>query len=177
MKSTEFRKLALAELDALYRLAFHLTHKPDEAADLVQETYLRALNAEASFELREGGMRPWLFRILHNLFYTRLGRDKHAPIQFDDLESKPDSEETAPCWDLTMLNWEEIDDRLKHALDDLAPHYRIVLLLWAVEGLKYREIADVLGVALGTVAPKPASYAGQGASGTEIGRFSPRTWH
>ena len=44
-----------------------------------------------------------------------------------------------------------MDDRLKHAIDDLPDHYREVLLLWAVEGLKYREIADVLDVALGTV--------------------------
>jgi len=52
---------------------------------------------------------------------------------------------------LEHLDWEMVDDRLKHAIDGLPDHYREVLLLWAVEGLKYREVADVLGVALGTV--------------------------
>jgi len=57
----------------------------------------------------------------------------------------------SPCWDLSTLDWEQVDDRLKKALDDLPDHYRTVLLLWAVEGLKYREVAEVLDVPLGTV--------------------------
>ena len=151
MNSPEFRQLALAEIDAVFRMAFHLTRKPDEASDLVQETYLRAFTAEASFQLREGGIRPWLFKILHNVFYTRLSRDKRSPALVEDLEVMAEPEEPAPCWDISTLNWEQVDDRLKKAIDDLPAHYRHVLLLWAVEGLKYREIADVLGVALGTV--------------------------
>ncbi|MEO0587556.1 MAG: sigma-70 family RNA polymerase sigma factor, partial [Planctomycetota bacterium] len=59
--------------------------------------------------------------------------------------------EGEPAWDLASLDWEQVDDRLKAAVQELPDHYREVLLLWAVEGLKYREIADVLGVALGTV--------------------------
>ena len=67
-------------------------------------------------------------------------------------ESAPDEMNTpSPCWDLDTLDWEQVDDRLKEAIHALPDHYREVLLLWAVEGLKYREIADVLGVALGTV--------------------------
>jgi RNA polymerase sigma-70 factor (ECF subfamily) len=62
-----------------------------------------------------------------------------------ELESPP------PAWDLSHLDWEQVDDRLKHAIDDLPPHYRQVLLLWAVEGLKYREIAEVQNLAMGTV--------------------------
>ena len=73
LKSNDFRQLAVEEMDAVYRMAFHLTRHPDEAADLVQETYLRALKAESGFELRERGIRPWLFKILHNVFYTKVG--------------------------------------------------------------------------------------------------------
>ena len=49
------------------------------------------------------------------------------------------------------MNWEEVDDQLKHAIEELPEHYRHVLLLWAVEGLKYREIAEIMDVVLGTV--------------------------
>src|SRR5690606_34683081 len=66
----------------------------------------------------------------------------------DTVEPTP---EEAPAWDLASLDWEYVDDRLKHAIQELPEHYREVLLLWAVEGLKYREIADVLDVPLGTV--------------------------
>ena len=149
-----FRQLAVAELDAVYRMAFHLARQPDEAADLVQETYLRAIKAEAGFELREKGIRPWLFKILHNVFYTRVGKKQREPALMEDLSQERDSrydQAEPPAWDLAGLDWEQVDDRLKHAIGELGEHYRLVLLLWAVEGLKYREIADVLDVPLGTV--------------------------
>ena len=56
-----------------------------------------------------------------------------------------------PTWDLASLDWEQVDERLKAAIEELPAHYREVLLLWAIEGLKYRELAEVLDVALGTV--------------------------
>jgi RNA polymerase sigma-70 factor (ECF subfamily) len=149
-----FRQLALAEMDAVYRMAMHLARDPNDAADLVQETYLKAFKAEASFELRDAGIRPWLFKILHNTFYTKVGKAKREPTIADDLAPQSvDSELDAPppAWDLEHLDWEQVDDRLKRAIENLPDHYREVLLLWAVEGLKYREVAEVLGVALGTV--------------------------
>jgi len=149
-----FRELALAEMDAVYRMAMHLARDPNDAADLVQETYLKAFKAEASFELRDAGIRPWLFKILHNTFYTKVGKAKREPTIADDLAPQSvDSELDAPppAWDLDHLDWEQVDDRLKRAIENLPDHYREVLLLWAVEGLKYREVAEVLGVALGTV--------------------------
>lgn len=154
MESAAFRELALAEMDSVYRMAMHLTRHPDEASDLLQETYLKAFKAESKFELREQGVRPWLFKILHNSFYTRVGKRKREPTLGDNLpeESMPSEvDEPGPAWDLSSLDWEHVDDRLKHAIDELQPHYREVLLLWAVEGLKYREVADVLDVPLGTV--------------------------
>lgn len=133
-------------------MAHHLTRRDEEAADLVQETFLRALAAQDRFELRESGVRPWLFKILHNVFFTRLARDKRGPALLEEVGETPQAgDDQAPCWDLATLDWEQVDDRLKRAIDDLPPHYRSVLLLWAVEGLKYREIADVMGVAIGTV--------------------------
>ena len=156
MDSAAFREMALAELDAVYRMAMHLAHHPDEASDLVQETYLKALKAEDRFELRDPdkGVRPWLFKILHNAFYTRKGKQKREPTIADDLAPQSvesELDQPPPAWDLEHLDWEQVDDRLKHAIEALPEHYREVLLLWAVEGLKYKEIAEVLGVALGTV--------------------------
>lgn len=154
MPIPDFRNLAVAELDAVYRMAFHLARHPDEASDLVQETFLRAFKAEHTFELREQGIRPWLFKILHNAFYTRLDKKRREPTLVDDLrhEAAPSElDHPAPCWDLSSLDWEHTDERLKHAIAELPVHYREVLLLWAVEGLKYKEVAQVLDVALGTV--------------------------
>ncbi|QDU70323.1 RNA polymerase sigma factor [Mucisphaera calidilacus] len=154
MDRDSFRQLALDEMDALYRMAMHLTRHPDEASDLVQETYLKALKAEDRFELREQGIRPWLFKILHNNFYTRVGKRKREPTIADDLipnQTGDNGSGETPAWDLEHLDWEQVDDRLKHAIEDLPDHYREVLLLWAVEGLKYREIAEVLDVPLGTI--------------------------
>lgn len=154
MESQAFRELALAEMDSVYRMAMHLTRHPDEARDLVQETYLKAFKSESSFELRDHGVRPWLFKILHNNFYTRVQKKKREPNLGDnEMEDGALGEVDAPppAWDLEHLDWEQVDDRLKHAIQELPEHYREVLLLWAVEGLKYREIADVLDVALGTV--------------------------
>jgi RNA polymerase sigma-70 factor (ECF subfamily) len=154
LNRTQFRELALAEMDAVYRMAYHLARNPDEAADLVQETYLRALRASHTFQLRDAGIRPWLFKILHNVFYTRLDQQRRQPsstsdLQYDAVDATAGRE--PPAWDLASLDWQYVDERLKHAIEQLPEHYREVLLLWAVEELKYREIADILGVPLGTV--------------------------
>jgi len=154
VESEAFRELAMAEMDSVYRMAMHLAREPNDAADLVQETYLKAFKAESRFELRDAGVRPWLFKILHNTFYTKVGKAKREPTIADDLAPQAvDSEldSPPPAWDLEHLDWEQVDDRLKHAIAELPEHYREVLLLWAVEGLKYREIAEIMDVALGTV--------------------------
>ena len=155
MDRKQFENLALEHLDAVYRLALQLTRHPDEASDLVQETYLKALHVADRFEEQGGGIRPWLFKILHNAFYTRLAKAKRAPVAVDELHSEaidaPGPDEPGPAWDLESLNWEHVDERLKFAIEHLRPEYRTVLLLWAVEGLKYREIAQIQEIPIGTV--------------------------
>jgi RNA polymerase sigma-70 factor (ECF subfamily) len=150
-----FEKLSLEHLEAVYRLALQLTRHPDEASDLVQETYLKALRVADRFEELGGGMRPWLFKILHNVFYTRLTKAKRAPASVEQLHGaatdEPGPDEPEPAWDLRNLDWEHVDERLKSAIEQLRPEYRTVLLLWAVEGLKYREIAEIQEIPLGTV--------------------------
>ena len=140
----------------MYRMAMHLSRHPDTASDLVQETYLKAFKAEGRFELRdvEKGVRPWLFKILHNTFYTKVQRDKREANLGDDLPEPgvaSEQDDPPPAWDLASLDWEQVDERLKAAIEELPDHYREVLLLWAVEGLKYKEVAEVLEVPIGTI--------------------------
>ena len=75
----QFRTLALGELQAVYRLAIHLARNPADADDLVQETFVRAFKSEDTFRLSESGVRPWLLKILHNVFLTKLKRPASNP--------------------------------------------------------------------------------------------------
>lgn len=159
MERNEFERLALEHLDAVYRMAFHLTRRPDEAQDLVQEVYVRALRPATIARFEEsagsGGMRSWLFAICHNLFYTKLKRDARRPVSVDEFygaaSNEPPPDEPPPAFDLSQFDWEQVDGKLKALIDDLKPEYREVLLMWGVEGLKYREIATILEVPIGTV--------------------------
>jgi RNA polymerase sigma-70 factor (ECF subfamily) len=151
----QFESLALEQLDAVYRMALQLARHPDEASDLVQETYLKALKAADRYEPQGGGIRPWLFKILHNIFYTRLAKAKRQTALAEEesgaASADPGPDEPGPAWNLADLDWDHVDERLKAAVDRLKPEYRSVLLLWGVEGLKYREIADIQDIPIGTV--------------------------
>jgi len=153
MTSQAFEQLAVKELKSVTRMAFHLTHRQDQADDLVQDIYLRAIKAQDRFDPDRGGMRPWLLKILHNNFYTMISR-KRRDFSYlegvDDLIADSRSESLGSS-DSLNLNWDQVDQRLKHAIEDLDVRYRQVLMLWAVDGLKYREIADVLDLPIGTV--------------------------
>ncbi len=155
MERLEFEQLALQHLDALHRMAMQLTRRPEDASDLVQETYLRALQAAKSFEEKGGGIRPWLFTILHNAHRTRLDRQRRAPRAVDGFtEADPASrapDDPPPAWNMRSLDWEHVDGALKRAIDDLRPEQREILLLWGVEGLKYRQIAEIMDLPIGTV--------------------------
>lgn len=155
MDRETFEQLSLEHLDSVYRMAMHLAGHPDEASDLVQETYLKALRVAERYEEKGGGIRPWLFKILHNVFYSRIARAKRQSASYEDLPPDESREtgpgEAPPAWDLSGLDWEQVDGRLREAIDRLRPEYRSVLLLWGVEGLKYREIAEVHDVPIGTI--------------------------
>lgn len=155
MDRKEFEDRALEYLDAVYRMALQLARHPDEASDLVQETYLKALRAAPNFQEQGGGIRPWLFKILHNVFYSRVSRQQRGPISVegfhDQSGSEPLPDDPPPAWNLASLDWDHVDQRLKKAIEGLSTEYREVLLLWGVEGLKYRQIAHILDVPIGTV--------------------------
>ncbi len=150
-----FEDVAMPHLDAVYRMARRLASSEAEAEDLVQETYTRALKGFGQFELREFGAKPWLFKILHNQFYTHAGRSRRQPTLLDDVDFDNFTAELddAQLDDISAdsFDWDSCDEELKHAMEELQPEYRTVLLLWALEDLSYKEIAEVCRCAVGTV--------------------------
>lgn len=165
MQRDEFEKLALEHLDAVYRLALRLTRAPEKAEDLVQDTFARALRPQTverfdPTSARPGsspseGMRAWLFTICHNLFYSQVKRQSKGPAAvgefFSEASATPPPDEPPPAWNRAAFDWEHVDDRLRSAVEDLKDEYREVLLMWGVDGLKYREIGEILEIPLGTV--------------------------
>jgi RNA polymerase sigma-70 factor (ECF subfamily) len=147
----QFESLALEQMDMLYRVARRLAGNTEEASDLVQETYLRAFRSRDRFELTSVGIRPWLVRILHNLHVTRSQRQRRQPISTDaaDLDATPAANEPMPT--ISASDFDHMDQRLAWAMNELPGEYQAALLLWAVEELSYKEIAEALEVPVGTV--------------------------
>ena len=152
MDDAAFRQLLIEQLDAVFRLACHLTRGRQEADDLVQETYLRALRSAGTFSLGTLGVRPWLFKILHNVISTRGAKStREREVLADHIASMSAQGSTTPLTNVSSIDWDNVDERLKAAIAELPLPYRAAFLLSAVEGLKYREIADVTEVPIGTV--------------------------
>lgn len=142
-----FEEIFLPHLDAAFNLARWLTRNEDDAQDVVQEAYLRALKSFGSFYGSDG--RPWLLMIVRNTFYTWLKRNRSRELfEFDEavhLEEidPPDQERTL------ILNGEK--KLLKEALEELPLEFREVLVMRELEELSYREIAAAAEIPLGTV--------------------------
>jgi len=148
----EFQTLALAQIDLLYRLALRLTRDPHRAEDIVQETYYRAFRAREKFKLESFGIRPWLIRILRNVAINAGEREGRQPVlrQADELTNAGPMT-PADLLPLSPGSWEGVDDRLMHALEEIPADYSSVLLLWAVDEMSYKEIAEALEIPIGTV--------------------------
>lgn len=148
----QFEKLALEHLDLLYRVGRRLARNADQAGDLVQETYLRALRGYETFDLQEHGIRPWLVRILQNVHFSRSGREKRQPVlmETEPLESAR-REGGADPFAYQPSGWDGMDERLVRALNQLPHEYQVVMLLWAVEEFSYKEISEALEIPIGTV--------------------------
>jgi len=150
----DFRNLALAEMNAVHRLAYHLAPRGMDVDDLVQETYLRAFKSVHSFKANANGIRPWLFKILHNVLNTRLSQDTRQRETAEGLQHEPAHAPTDPdpyASNLANIDWDRVDERLKAAIQDLPLTNRTAFLMCAVEGLNYREIAEITEVPIGTV--------------------------
>lgn len=145
-----FEDLAMPLFASLYNFAHWLTQNREEAEDLVQETYLKALRAFESFQ--SGNFRAWMFQILRNTFLSsrsKLARRMTVPL--DDGEDGS-FEPAATCDTAESILIKRCDiDSVRHAIDDLPVDFREPLLLCDVEEMSYREIAEVLSIPIGTV--------------------------
>ena len=144
MNDGELRETLHLHVLRLRRYARALVRDADQADDLVQECLTVAL-AQAHRWTPGTDLRAWLFTILHNLHIGGL-RKRLRQAEHVDLQSVEHLLPTEPT-QASRLEWLEA----LWAFDQLDPDHREVLLLTAVEGFRYQETADILGVPLGTV--------------------------
>ncbi len=143
-----FEQTLLPHLDAAYNLARWLTRSEQDAEDVVQEAYLRALRFFGSFKGGDG--RAWLLAIVRNASHDWLRRPggPTATTVFDEeIHGQDDTVETAE----TLLIQEADRDVVRREIEALPLAWREVLILREFEGLSYKEIADVAGIPVGTV--------------------------
>jgi len=151
-RSSSFETDALASLDSLYRTALRLTHRPEEAEDLVQETYLKAFRSADRFEPGTN-LRAWLFTILHNTARNRV-RDRARDTVTVDSEAVERADLSSPAQVDTpeaILIRETLAPELKAAVDALPDAFREAVWLRDVEEFSYAEIAAMLSIPVGTV--------------------------
>jgi RNA polymerase sigma factor (sigma-70 family) len=143
-----FEEAVLPHLDAAYNLARWLTRNTQDAEDVVQEAYLRAFRFFGGF--RGGNARTWLLKIVRNTCYTWLRQNRAQQVSdpFDEEVHTDPAESQNPE---TLLLRKADGQLLNQALEELPTAFREVLVLLEVEGLSYKEIAEVLGIPIGTV--------------------------
>jgi RNA polymerase sigma-70 factor (ECF subfamily) len=147
-KLVRFEEAVMPHFDAAYNLARWLTRSAQDADDVVQEAYLRAFTFFDTF--RGGDGRPWVLSIVRNTCFTWLHKNRAQELmtEFDEaLHSAPAESSNPETLQLKRLETEILRD----GLDRLPAEFREVLVLREMEDLSYKEIAEVTGVAMGTV--------------------------
>ena len=155
-RTTRFERDALVFMDQLYSAALRYTKNPEDARDLVQDTYLKAFSSFHQFE--EGtNLRAWLYRVLTTTFINTYRKGQRQPQlangeledwQVADAQSHTsDQGKSAEVEALENLP----DSDIKRALQEIPEDFRIAVYLADVEGFSYKEIADIVGVPSGTV--------------------------
>lgn len=150
-------------IDALYSVALRLTRKNVDAEDLVAETVAKAWGAIGTLNDQDR-FRPWLFRILHNVFVSDYRKMTIRPVEASFDQGDDSDDELASLLneqsDDFLVWWSNperayfndlLGDQLLDAIDNLPEAFRSVVVLVNVEGFTYDETAEVLGIAPGTV--------------------------
>ena len=150
LPSGSFEQLAMPHFEPLYNFACWLTQDRQEAEDLVQETYTKALKGFSSFQ-QGTNFRAWIYKILRNTFLTSrtgLKASSTVPLDFElEEEALPTAKETPESILLQRSDWQ----RVQQAMERLPVAYREVLLLCEVEEMSYQEISATLDIPIGTV--------------------------
>ena len=155
-RTIRFERDALAFTDQLYAAALRYTKNPDDARDLVQDTYLKAFTSFHQFE--EGtNLRAWLYRVLTTTFINSYRKDQRRPqIAQAELEDWQLAQAQSHTSDLGKSAETEAlenlpDSDIKRALQEIPEEFRMVVYFADVEGFSYKEISEILGVPNGTV--------------------------
>lgn len=150
-RRAQFEREALVHLDALYSFALKLTRARDDAEDLVSDTILRAFDRWEQYQLGTN-VRAWLFTILYHTFVSRKRRIDAREVQMPEdpegwsaYEAVGESDPEGKFYDSF------IDEEVTREIDKLPEDYRTAVVLSDIQGLRYAEIAEILGIPEGTV--------------------------
>jgi RNA polymerase sigma-70 factor (ECF subfamily) len=147
-KLARFEQCIMPHMDAAYNLARWLAGNDADAQDVVQEACLRAFKFFGGF--RGGDGRSWLLRIVRNSFYDWLRQQRRGELATPFDEEVHDAPTGSPAPDAALL--EKADKEVMHqAIEALPVEYREVLVMRELEGLAYKEIAEVAELPIGTV--------------------------
>lgn len=153
----EFERDAMPHLDAVYATALRLTRRPADADDLAQDAMLKAYRFYDRFEAGTN-LKAWLLKIVTNTFITRYRRGVLERGTLEGVSAGPIGDGLMSREAMRGL-MDPVDDaqrgilagEIQEALDELSEEHRLIVLLADVEELSYKEIADVVGVPIGTV--------------------------
>ncbi len=152
----KFGKEASMHIDSLYNYSLSLTRNPDDAKDLVQETFFKAYKFFHQFQ--EGtSIKAWLFRILKNTFINLYRKRVREPemVNYENVEPfidllKDDKGDISIVAEDNILN-KYLSDEISSAINNLPDDFKMVVLLSDLEGFSYKEIADIMDCPIGTV--------------------------
>lgn len=140
----------------IFGLGYRLLKDEDAALEIVQEAFIRAYESLAQYR-GDSGFYPWIRRIATNLAIDYLRASRHlAEVSFDETLYGEGHDEAVPshqekCSPVKSAELSEFSQAIWTALDQLSENHRTVFVLYAVEGLMYREIAQVMNCSIGTV--------------------------
>lgn len=150
-----FRQLVLLYQQRLYSFALRLAGSPQDAEDIVQETFLRTYHALKSYpvlKVRALRLRQWLYTITLNIFRNRQRKPEHQSIPLDTSEDSPLLEiEDQSCGPEEEAYRHEWRREFEMQLASLSERYRVAITLYYFEDLSYAEIAELLNQPVGTV--------------------------
>jgi RNA polymerase sigma-70 factor, ECF subfamily len=151
----DFEKEMLPHEKILYNYALKMTGSPDNAKDLVQETFMKAFRFYNSFE-KGTNSRAWLFRILKNSFINNYRKNVNSPqrVSYDEIEDFYDTikDDSTDSNNLEQKYFGSLmGDEVTTALESIPKEFRDVIILCDIEGWTYEEIAEYLHCPIGTV--------------------------
>ncbi len=156
-RTARFERDALVYLDQLYSAAMRMTRNPQDAEDLVQETYAKAFAAFHQFK-QGTNLKAWLYRILTNSFINIYRKKQRQPTQdpheqIEDWQlARAESHTAAGLKSAEAQALEHLPDSdVKDALQQIPEDFRLAVYLADVEGFAYKEIAEIMGTPVGTV--------------------------